>query len=242
VIADRDVERVLVVVAHPDDAEFWAGGTVAGWTDTGIDVTYCVLTDGDGGGFDPDVPRGEIPRIRRAEQQESASMLGVCAVRFLGSSEGSLLDAPRQLHEDLVRMIRQVRPQRVLTWSPEWNWQRFRSCHPDHLATGTAVLNAIYPDASNPFALIHLLQDEGLEPWTVQEAWLLNSPQREINHYVDITDTFDRKVAAVLAHASQIKDPDGLAGRLRERIAPNTAAAGLPEGRLAEAFQVVVTG
>jgi LmbE family N-acetylglucosaminyl deacetylase len=242
VIADRDVERVLVVVAHPDDAEFWAGGTIAGWTDTGIEVTYCVLTDGGGGGFDPAVPRGEIPGIRVTEQQQAASMLGVREVLFLESVEGSLLDAPRQLHEDLVRVIRQVRPQRVVTWSPEWNWQRFRSCHPDHLATGAAVLKAIYPDASNPFAMIHLKQDEGLEPWTVQEAWLINSPQREINHYVDITATFDRKVAAVRAHTSQIKDPDTLAGRLRQRIAPNTAAAGLPDGRLAEAFQIVVTG
>jgi LmbE family N-acetylglucosaminyl deacetylase len=95
VIADRDVERALVVVAHPDDAEFWAGGTIAGWTDTGIEVTYCVLTDGGGGGFDPGVPRSEIPRMRRTEQQEAASMLGVREVRFLESAEGSLLDAPR---------------------------------------------------------------------------------------------------------------------------------------------------
>jgi LmbE family N-acetylglucosaminyl deacetylase len=76
VIAERDVERVLVIVAHPDDAEFWAGGTIAGWTDTGIEVTYCVLTDGGGGGLDPDVPRSEIPRIRRTEQQQAAAMLG----------------------------------------------------------------------------------------------------------------------------------------------------------------------
>jgi LmbE family N-acetylglucosaminyl deacetylase len=86
------------------------------------------------------------------------------------------------------------------------------------------------------------VNDEGLEPWTVQEAWLITSPQREINHYVDITATFDRKVAAVRAHASQIKDLDTLADRLRQRIAPNTAAAGLPDDTLAEAFQVVVTG
>jgi LmbE family N-acetylglucosaminyl deacetylase len=148
----------------------------------------------------------------------------------------------RGLHEDLVRVIRQVRPQRVLTWSPEWNWPRFRSCHPAHLATGAAVLAAIYPDASTPFALTHLKEDEGLDAWTAGEAWLLNSPQREINHYVDITGTFTRKVAAMQAHASQIQDPAGLPERLRQRIAPNTAAAGLPEGRLGEAFQVVVTG
>lgn len=241
-LSDEAVERVLVVVAHPDDAEFWAGGTIAGWTDAGVEVTYCVLTDGDAGGFDSAVARDAIPGIRRAEQQDAAALLGVREVRFLGLAEGSLRGGSRELHEDLVRVIRQVRPGRVLTWSPEWNWQRFRSCHPDHLATGAAVLSAIYPDASNPFALTHLRRDEGLEPWTVREAWLLNSPEREINQYVDITETFDRKVAAVGAHASQIQDPVSVEGWLRQRIAPSTAAAGLPEGRLAEAFQVVVTG
>jgi LmbE family N-acetylglucosaminyl deacetylase len=241
-VPERVVDRLLVIVAHPDDVEFWVGGTVARWTDAGTEVSYCVLSDGDGGGYDPAIPRDQIPEIRRAEQQEAAALLGVREVRFLGLHEGDFRRDDRELHVELVRVIRQVRPQRVVTWSPEWNWQRFRSCHPDHLATGAAVLQAIYPDAGNQFALTHLKEQEGLEPWTVQEVWLLNSPAREINHYVDITDTFDRKVAAVRAHASQIKDPGTLADRLRERIAPNTAAAGLPEGRLAEAFQVVVTG
>jgi LmbE family N-acetylglucosaminyl deacetylase len=236
------VERVLVAVAHPDDAEFWAGGTIAGWTDAGMEVTYCVLSDGDAGGFDPSVPRREIPGIRRAEQEEAAVVLGVREVRFFGLAEAGVRNAGGGLHENLVRVIRQVRPQRVLTWSPEWNWQRFRSCHPAHLATGAAVLAAIYPDASNPFALTHLKDDEGLDAWTVREAWLLNSPEREINHYVGITETFTRKVAAVRAHASQIQDQAGLPERLRQRIAQNTAAAGLPEGNLAEAFQIVVTG
>jgi len=161
---------------------------------------------------------------------------------FFSFGEQSLLDDRRELHENLVRVIRQVRPQRVVTWSPEWNWRRFRSCHPDHLATGAAALTAIYPDAGNPFALTHLLKDEGLEPWTVKEAWLINSPAREVNHYVDITETFDRKVAAVRAHARQVKDAGSLPKRLRERIAQNTAAAGLAADRLAEAFQVVATG
>jgi LmbE family N-acetylglucosaminyl deacetylase len=236
------VDRVLAVLAHPDDAEFWVGGSVGLWTDAGSEVTYCVLSDGDAGGFDPAMPRAKIPQVRRAEQVEAAALLGVGDVRFFGLGEGGFRCAGRELHVDLVRLIRQVRPQRVVTWSPEWNWQRFRSCHPDHLATGAAVLTAIYPDAGNQFALPQLKEQEGLDAWTVGEVWLLNSPQREVNHYVDITETFDRKVAAVRAHASQIKDPDTLADRLRERIAPNTAAAGLPEGRLAEAFQVVVTG
>jgi LmbE family N-acetylglucosaminyl deacetylase len=238
----QDLERILVIVAHPDDAEFWVGGTIAGWADARVEVTYCVLTNGDAGGFDPSLPRDEIPRIRQAEQQKAAAVLGVSDVQFLSLAEGDLRPNSRELHVELVRVIRRVRPQVVVTWSPEWNWQRFRSCHPDHLATGAAVLAAIYPDAGNPFALGWLRDNEGLEAWTVREAWLLNSPLREVNHYVDITATFDRKVAAVRAHASQVKDLDTLADRLRERIAGNTAAAGLPEGRLAEAFQVVVTG
>ncbi len=241
-LPDRDVERVLMIIAHPDDAEFWAGGTIAQWTDEGIQATYCVLTDGSGGGFDPEVPRAEIPQIRRAEQQQAAKLLGVSEVRFFGIGEQSLLDDRRELHENLVRVLRQVRPQRVVTWSPEWNWKRFRSSHPDHLATGAVALTAIYPDAGNPFALAHLREEEGLEPWTVREVWLLNSPEREVNHYVDITETFDRKVAAVRAHTSQMRDPESLPTRLRERIAQNSAAAGLAAGRLAEAFQVVATG
>jgi LmbE family N-acetylglucosaminyl deacetylase len=241
-LPDRDVERVLAIIAHPDDAEFWVGGTVARWTDEGIEVTYCVLTDGSGGGFDPDVPRSEVPHIRREEQRHAAKLLGVSEIKFFGLGEQSLLDDRRQLHENLVRVIRQVRPQRVVTWSPEWNWKRFRSSHPDHLATGAAALTAIYPDAGNSFALTWLREDEGLEPWTVREVWLINSPEREVNHYVDITETFDRKVAAVRVHASQIKHPESLSVRLRERIAENTAAAALSGGRLAEAFQVVATG
>jgi len=240
-LPDSEVERVLVIVAHPDDAEFWAGGTIALWTDAGIQVTYCILTDGGAGGFDPHTPRADIPRLRRAEQQQAAALLRISAVRFLGLGEDAVQPSSRDLHESLVRTIREVRPQRILTWSPEWNWQRFRSSHPNHLATGAAALTAIYPDAGNPFALTHLAT-EGLHAWAVCEAWLLNSPAREINHYVDVTESFDRKVLAVRAHHSQIKEPHTLPERLRERIAGNTATAGLPEGRLAEAFQVVATG
>lgn len=233
-------ERVLFVVAHPDDAEFWAGGTIAAWTAVGIRVTYCVLTDGAAGGFDPNVARSEIPAIRRAEQEKAAQLLGVEDVRFLGLNEGELGTHEATLHRHLVRNIREVRPQRVVTWSPEWNWSRFRSSHPDHRATGESALRAIYPDAGNPFAFRSLCDEEGLEAWTVREAWLLNSPQP--NHYVDVTDTFDSKVSAVTAHHSQAGNRKNLAQELRERIAPNTQEAGWSEDRLAEAFQVVATG
>jgi LmbE family N-acetylglucosaminyl deacetylase len=231
------VERVLVIIAHPDDAEFWLGGTIAGWTAAGTEVSYLVLTDGEAGGFDPTIARTDIPQIRRAEQERAAALLGVREVRFLGLPEGSLLASRRDLHVELVREIRRVRPQRIVTWSPEWNWQRFRSCHPDHLAAGTLTLRAVYPDAGNPFVLSFLLDDEGLEPWTTEEIWLINSPQ--VNYYVDVTETFARKVRAVGMHESQAGHHDDLEGFLRRRIATNSASAGLSEGRLAEAFQVV---
>jgi LmbE family N-acetylglucosaminyl deacetylase len=238
-LAEHEVERVLVIVAHPDDVDFWAGGTVARWTDAGVAVTYCVLTDGETGGYDVNVPRKDMPSIRRAEQQKAAALLGVKDVRFFGLTEGELRPRDIQLRRELVRLIRQVRPQQIITWSPEWNWQRFRSCHPDHRATGEIALSAIYPDAGNPFA--HLsLRDEGLEAWTVREAWLINSPH--VNHFVDITDVFERKVAAVQFHKSQTGNRQDLTAELRERIAANTVAAQLPADRLAEAFQIVVTG
>jgi len=235
--AAREQERALVIIAHPDDAEFWAGGTIAQWAAAGVAVTYCVLTDGDAGGFDPSVPRSAIPGIRRAEQQAAAAVLGVKDVRFLGLAEDEVRPVP-SLRRELVRVIRQVRPHRVITWSPEWNWQRFRSSHPNHRATGEVALHAIYPDAGNPFAHLSLKDDEGLDAWTVAEIWLLHSPH--VNHYVDITDTFDQKVAAVRAHTSQVGHRERLAEELRARIEPNRAAANLPPGRLAEAFQVVL--
>jgi LmbE family N-acetylglucosaminyl deacetylase len=236
--SDGPTERALAIIAHPDDAEFWAGGTIAVWTAAGVEVSYLVLTDGEAGGFDPTVPRSEIPRIRRAEQEKAAAVLGVREVRFLGLTEGGLRQPSRELHVELVRAIRRTRPRRIITWSPEWNWERFRSCHPDHLATGTLALHAVYPDAGNPFALTFLRDDDGLEAWTAEEIWLINSPRP--NHYVDITDVFDRKVAAVRAHESQTAHHNDLAEHLRGRVAANTQAAGLSEDRLAEAFQVVV--
>jgi LmbE family N-acetylglucosaminyl deacetylase len=236
VVPDREIERALAVVAHPDDIDFWAGGTIACWTTAGIAVAYCVLTDGDSGGFDPGVPRSAIPGIRRAEQEAAGAVLGVADVRFLGHPDGRL-EPSYALRRDITRVIRQVRPERVLTWTPEWSWRRFHRNHPDHRAVGEAVLSAVFPDARNPFAHPELLRDEGLEPWDVDEVWLMGTPSP--NRYVDITDTFERKLAALRAHKSQTGHRDSLEADVRERLAPNSQAAGLAPGRLAEAFQVV---
>jgi LmbE family N-acetylglucosaminyl deacetylase len=236
VLADNEVERALVVVAHPDDVDFWAGGTVACWTSAGTAVTYCVLSDGDSGGFDPQVPRSAIPGIRRTEQEAAAAVLGVYDVRFLGYPDGCI-EPSYALRRDITRLIRQVQPARVLTWSPEWSWRPFHRNHPDHRAAGEAALSGIFPDARNPFAHPDLLNEEGLEPWKVGEVWLIGSPSP--NHYVDITDVFDRKLAALRAHESQTAHRDRLEEEMRERLAPNSQAAGLAAERLVEAFQVV---
>ena len=126
-------------------------GTIATWTRAGVEVTYCIVTDGDAGGFDPLVPRSEIPGIRRAEQRAAAAVVGVSDVRFLGYVDGELA-VSHDLRRDISRVIRQVRPQRMLVQSPERNWKRIQASHPDHLAAGEAAIQAVYPDARNPFA------------------------------------------------------------------------------------------
>lgn len=235
---DSEVERILVVVAHPDDVEFGAAGTVANWTDAGIEVSFCIVTDGDAGGFDPAVPRGEISGIRRAEQRNAAKVIGVEDVHFLGYRDGSL-ELSHTLRRDITRVIRQTRPRRMLIQSPERNWERVHASHPDHMVAGESALRALYPDARNPFAHPQLLADEGLEPWTVDEVWLSTHHTR--SHFVDVTDQFDRKVASLRAHESQTAHMDDLEDMLRDWMARNAADGGLPDGRLAEAFAVYPT-
>ncbi|MGV1035604.1 MAG: PIG-L deacetylase family protein [Candidatus Nanopelagicales bacterium] len=237
-LEDSEVERVLVVTAHPDDVDFGAGGTIASWTDAGVQVSYCIVTDGDAGGFDPAVPRSEIPTIRRAEQTAAAACCGVTDVRFLGYKDGELA-VSHELRRDISRVIRQVRPQRVLIQSPERNWERIYGSHPDHLAAGEAAIQAVYPDSRNPFAHPTLLNDEGLQEWSVPEVWVMSA--KAPNRYVDVTDSLDRKLAALRSHESQTAHMTELDTMIRGWLTMNASAAGLPEGRLAEAFMVVST-
>ena len=234
---DTEVTRVLVVTAHPDDVDFGASGTVAGWVQAGIAVTYCVVTDGDAGGFDPTVPRSEIPTIRRAEQVAAAKAVGVSDVRFLGYRDGELT-VSHGLRRDISRVIRQVRPQRLLTQTPERNWERIPATHPDHMAAGEATIQAVYPDARNPFAHPSLLDDEGLDAWSVSEVWLMGHHTQ--THYVDITEQFPRKIEALTAHESQTGHLEDLEGFVRGWNSRTAEAAGYAEGRLAEAFFVSI--
>jgi LmbE family N-acetylglucosaminyl deacetylase len=239
VLEDSEVSRILVIAAHPDDVDFGAAGTVARWTDAGTEVSYCIVTDGDAGGDDHSISRPEMATLRHAEQTAAAKQVGVHDVRFLGYPDGRL-EATLGLRKDLARVIRQVQPDRVLCQSPERNYARVGVSHPDHRAAGSAALDAVYPDARNPFAFPELLADEGLSPWKVREVWISGSLAP--NHYVDITEVFGRKVAALQAHASQTGHMENLEGMLRSWLSRSAAQAGLPEGRLAEAFQVLDTG
>jgi LmbE family N-acetylglucosaminyl deacetylase len=238
VLDDSEVQRALLVAAHPDDIDFGASGTVATWTAAGVEVSYCICTDGDAGGFDPTVDRAEIPAIRRAEQEAAGKEVGVSDIRFLGYQDGRL-EVTQELRRDISRVIREVRPQRMMIPSRDRNWQRLPASHPDHLATGAAAIAAIYPDARNPFAHPELLRDEGLEEWTVTETWLM--AHAENDHFVDITDVFDRKLAALRAHASQTAHMADLEERMRTWFTANALLGGLPDGRLAEAFKVIQT-
>jgi LmbE family N-acetylglucosaminyl deacetylase len=235
VVDDSLVERALVITAHPDDVDFGAAGTVASWVESGVEVTYCVITDGDAGGFDPDVPREEIAGIRQAEQRAAGIEIGVKDVVFLGYADGRL-EVSLGLRRDLAKVIREVRPQRVVCQSPERHMERIYAAHPDHLAGGEAALCAIYPDARNPFAFDDLAH---LEAWSVPETWVMG--MERANQYVDITSHFDRKMAALHAHASQHPHPDGLDEMVRAWNSWNAQAGGLADGRLAEAFWVMDT-
>ncbi len=232
------VERVLVVMAHPDDVDFGFAGSVAVMTDAGIEVVYCLVTDGDAGGSEYGIPRGEMAPMRRDEQRAAAAIVGVHDVHFLGYPDGCL-EATIELRKDITRVIRKVRPNRVLTQSPDRNWDRIYASHPDHLAAGEAAVCAVYPDARNRWAHPELA-DEGLEPWTVDALWL-GIGHDGATHYVDITTAVDRKIDALLSHKSQLPDPGATETMVRSWTGATAQAAGLPEGRVAEAMRVVNT-
>jgi LmbE family N-acetylglucosaminyl deacetylase len=227
---------VLCVHAHPDDVDFWAAGTVASWVAAGAQVTYLLVTAGDAGGFDPTVPRGRIAQIRRAEQMAAGSAIGVRDIRFLTGYADGEVEASAGLTRDIVRQIRQTRPQRILTHSPSRTWEDFPASHPDHLAVGEAVARAVYPFARNPFAFPELAE-AGLGPWTVHELWLQGDPAP--NTAWDVTAVYPAREAALAAHASQHPDPAAMRAKLRADLERNAARSALPPGRLAEAFRTV---
>ncbi len=227
-------ESALWVVAHPDDIDFGSAGSVAALTAAGTRVAYCLATSGEGGDDDLTHAAADLAALRQAEQTAAAAEVGVSELHWLGHPDGTV-EATLGLRRDIAAVIRRVRPEVVVTQSPDADWDRVYFVHPDHLAVARATVAAVYPDSRNPRTFGELLED-GLAPHTVSELWLFGA---EPNRYVDITDTFDAKVRALRAHVSQTAEMDDLEGRLRTWASETAAKGGMSEGRLAEAFRVI---
>ncbi len=236
-IDDSEIKKVLVVSAHPDDSDFGASGTIASWIGQGIQVSYCICTNGDQGGEESGIPVEEMPATRQREQRAAGAAIGVTDITFLNYRDGSL-EPTLGLRKDIVRAIRIAQPDRMVIQSPERNWERIGASHPDHLAAGEAAIQAVYPDARNPFAFPDLM-DAGLQPWRVKEVWV--TAHASPDHFVDITDYFHLKMAALHSHVSQTAHNSELEEMVRSWGERNAAAGGLPEGRIAEAFKIVNT-
>lgn len=237
VLQPHEVERALAVMAHPDDVDFSAAGIVSQLTDAGAEVTYCLVTDGQAGGFDLAIDRPTMASIRREEQTKAAAELGVNELIFLGRMDGEVV-FDLGLRHDITRVIRQVRPQVVITHPPEIVVASVYGSHVDHVATGQATWAAVYPDAGNPFAFPELLTS-GFEPWDVEEIWLINHPAA--NLVLDITEQFDRKIRALRCHTSQHRDPELMVENVRAWNLANAQTGDLADGALAERFFVART-
>jgi LmbE family N-acetylglucosaminyl deacetylase len=221
---------MLVISAHPDDAEFGVAGTVANWTRAGKKVGYVVCTRGEKGTTDRRLAPEELAAVRKKEQMAAARLLGVAVVDFLGLPDQGLEDTPA-FREQIVRVIRRYRPQTVVTSDP---YRRY-VWHRDHRIAGQVVLDAVFPYARDHLAYPNMLA-EGLEPHKVQE--LLFWAAEDVNYRSDITATFALKLAALRCHASQVRELgiSDLEDWLRQRC--RTMAEGEPF-ELAESFHRV---
>lgn len=221
---------IMVVVAHPDDAEFGIGGSVAGWTGEGLSVMYVVCTNGEKGTTDRSLVPEKLAEIRQQEQKEAAAELGVKKVVFLNMPDQQLEDTP-QFRENIVRLVRTYRPDTVASSDP---YRRY-VWHRDHRIVGQVVLDAAFPYARDHLAYPEMLT-EGYEPHKIKE--LLFFGAEDINHHVDITETFSQKLAALQCHKSQVKELqlDNIESWLKKRC---RTMAQDSDFELAEAFHRV---
>jgi LmbE family N-acetylglucosaminyl deacetylase len=221
-------QSAMVIVAHPDDAEFTMAGTVAAWTKAGCQVTYVVCTDGNAGSHEPGMTRERLAEIRRAEQRAACEVLGVSDVEFLGYDDGQL-QPTLELRRDLVRLIRQYKPEVVLAGDPSrlLSGDRYIN-HPDHRASAQAALDAVAPASEMP-----LLWPETGEPHRVSYVYVYGNDQPNV--WIDITETIDQKIEALKKHASQMGDWDPT-----ERIKGWNAEVGEDKGyAYAESYRVI---
>lgn len=213
-------QRILVILAHPDDPEFFCGATIARWTDAGHHVTYWLLTCGDKGASDPSIKPQELCSTRHAEQRKAAYVLGVEDVNFLDYPDGHLV-ADLELRRALTRIIRIEKPDILVTCDPDKLYVDGRRLnHPDHRAAGLATLDAAYPAAGNPLYFPELISEENLEPHEPREIWI--SGAQNPNVRMDVTDLWDRKLRSLYEHKSQIGDPQAFKERMQARHTPDS--------------------
>ena len=224
--------RVMFVAAHPDDADFLAGGTVARLLREGRELTYVIVTNGNKGSADRSVTSEQIIKIREEEQRRAARALGVGHVEFLGYEDGELEDT-RDLRRDVTREIRRWRPDLIITLNPHRMYTNFPGWHRDHRTIARVVLDCVYPLARDYLAFPELLPE--FEPHKVSEVYAIQWEQPRL--VVDITDTMDLKLEAIRCHVSQIGDVKAFEARMRERAARLGKEKGYP---YAEGFDHIV--
>jgi LmbE family N-acetylglucosaminyl deacetylase len=199
---DETPQRVLVVTPHPDDADFWCSGTVAKWIGDGATVRYVLCTDGGKGTTDPNISSSDLSKMRRKEQGDAVEYLGVQDLVVLEHPDGGLEDDD-EFRKELVRQIRQVRPDVVMCPEP---YRKNLAWHRDHRITGQVTLDAVFPCARDHLHFEELWRDEGLEPHKTPTVMFWGTEQADI--FIDISETVDAKVRAVQAHKSQINGRD----------------------------------
>jgi LmbE family N-acetylglucosaminyl deacetylase len=213
-------KKILVMLAHPDDPEFFCGATIARWAQAGHEIHYCLFTRGDKGADDPNTDPKALAKLREKEEQAAATVLGVKTVQFLDYPDGYLmpdLDARKAA----TRVIRTIRPNILVTCDPSGRLHRDNYLnHPDHLAAGQIALEAAFPAAGNPLFFPELLKKEKLEPVSLEEVWI--SLASDPNVVIDVSDQWATKVAALKEHKSQIGDPIEFETHMKDRKTPHS--------------------
>ncbi|GIV66601.1 MAG: GlcNAc-PI de-N-acetylase [Bellilinea sp.] len=216
----KSPQKILVILAHPDDPEFFCGATIARWTQIGHTVEYCLLTRGDKGVRGEVVDREALMHLREEEQIQAAKVLGVSRVRFLDFEDG-YLQADLAARREVVAVLREVRPDVVVTSDPTNFFHREdRINHPDHRIAGQIVCEAVYPASGNPLYYPELLE-KGLLPHEVRELWLTLTAQP--NMMIDVTDTWELKIMALKHHRSQIANMEEMERMQRQRRIPESS-------------------
>ena len=205
---------VLGVGAHPDDIDFMAAGTLAKWAAEGTAVHYLILTDGSSGSDDPTADSQELVRMRKAEQDAAAAAVGAVGSEFLDYTDGQL-EITMELKKDIIRVIRRLKPEVVITFDPSMVYDAPRGFinHPDHRAAAQATLDAVFPLARDHLSFPELIE-EGYQPHKVQTVLLSNFSKQDF--FIDITDTIDKKLAALAAHGSQMPNMEAIEKLVRE--------------------------